>query len=85
MADLNKTIGARVREARTKRGMTQLQLVAATDFEITPGFLSLLERGLKEWRVPLVEVFARVLDVDVLDLMRDVQHGGTVTEAAPAA
>ena len=64
-----ENIGRRIREARTKRGMTQEQLAERTD--ITSVYLSELERGLK---LPSLTVFvsiAETLHVSTDSLLRD--------------
>jgi len=69
-----ENIGRRIREARTKRGMTQEQLAERTDITIV--YLSELERGLK---LPSLTVFVRIaetLHVSTDSLLRDDLESG---------
>ena len=69
-----ENIGRRIREARTKRGMTQEQLAERTDITIV--YLSELERGLK---LPSLTVFvsiAETLHVSTDSLLRDDLESG---------
>ena len=69
-----ENIGRRIREARTKRGMTQEQLAERTDITIV--YLSELERGLK---LPSLTVFvsiAETLHLSTDSLLRDDLESG---------
>ena len=69
-----ENIGRRIREARTKRGMTQEQLAERTDITIV--YLRELERGLK---LPSLTVFvsiAETLHVSTDSLLRDDLESG---------
>ena len=69
-----ENIGRRIREARTKCGMTQEQLAERTDITIV--YLSELERGLK---LPSLTVFvsiAETLHVSTDSLLRDDLESG---------
>lgn len=69
-----ENIGRRIREARTRRGMTQEQLAERTDITIV--YLSELERGLK---LPSLTVFvsiAETLHVSTDSLLRDDLESG---------
>lgn len=59
-------LGARVRELRTRRGISGRDLARAA--AVTPGFISQLERGLSTPSVATLLRMCRVLDVQIGDL-----------------
>ena len=69
-----ENIGRRIREARTKRGMTQEQLAERTDITIV--YLSELERGLKLPSLPVFVSIAETLHVSTDSLLRDDLESG---------
>ena len=60
-------LGARIRELRKARGLTLVQLAAAT--ELSHPFLSQLERGMHEPSVRVLRSVAAALDVSVETLL----------------
>lgn len=60
-------LGRAVAVARAARGWTQLELGKRSD--LTSGFMSLFERGLRAASVDTVERIARALDVDMTTLV----------------
>lgn len=63
------TLGRRVREHRTQRGMTLEQLASAVDR--APSQLSAIENGKREPRLPLLRALAAALGVTVDELLLD--------------
>jgi predicted transcriptional regulator/DNA-binding XRE family transcriptional regulator len=63
------TLGRRIRERRTGRGMTLEQLAAAVDR--APSQLSAIENGKREPRLPLLRALAAELDSTVDELLID--------------
>ena len=55
-------IGARIKEARRKRGMTQEALAEALDVSI--GYVSQVERGITKISLDLLGAISGILDVD---------------------
>lgn len=71
---INFTIGERIRELRTKRGISQEQL--ALRAEITTAYLGLLERNLKN---PTVKVLGKIcdsLDISLAEFFDDSKSQG---------
>lgn len=62
-----KRLAARVREARQARGWSQA--VLASKAGITREFLARIETAVQVPSLPMLEAIARVLDVDVVDLV----------------
>lgn len=69
---VDPTLGQRVRELRTARGLTQAEL-AGSDF--TKGFVSLVESGRTRMSLRAVAIFASKLGVGVGDLVAAGQPG----------
>ena len=61
--DLKQQIGARIKEIRTKRGITQDQLSEL--MEINPKYLSSIERGKENPTLNTLTNLARSLDVNL--------------------
>ena len=66
-------IGARIKAAREKAGMTQEDLAAA--LEMSPTHISVIERGVKSPKLETLVNIANVLNVSTDTLLQDVvQH-----------
>lgn len=63
------TIGENIKEIRIERNMSQLQL--ATAVNVTQSMIAQLERGSKTLTVPLGKELAKVLDVSLMELIRE--------------
>lgn len=59
----NFNIGERIRELRTKEGLSQEQL--ALRAEITPAYLGLIERNLKNPTIKIIEQLCNALSVSL--------------------
>ena len=68
--DVSSRFGARLRELRRERNLTQLRM--AVDFGIDRSFISDVERGRKSISLPLLEVMAIGLNMSLSDLLRDI-------------
>lgn len=68
--DVSARFGARLRELRRERNLTQLRM--AVDFGIDRSFISDVERGRKSISLPLLEVMAIGLNMSLSDLLRDI-------------
>ena len=66
MATLRKRFGARLREIRAQRGMTQERFAEVLDISVD--FLSLVERGISAPSFETIEKMSRRLRVSVADL-----------------
>lgn len=66
MATLRKKFGARLREIRVERRMTQEQFAESLDISVD--FLSLIERGVNAPSFETLDKMARRLRVNVADL-----------------
>lgn len=73
---LNK-LGARIREERKVRGLTQEQL--AEKIEITPRYLSRLEGGQQSPSIETLIKLTEIFDIELLELF-DFGHIGTSKE-----
>jgi transcriptional regulator with XRE-family HTH domain len=71
----NVDLGRRIREQRQRAGLTGQRL--AEDAQISPGFLSEVERGLAEISVERLQRIAKVLGVEVGALLGEKTHGNT--------
>jgi transcriptional regulator with XRE-family HTH domain len=60
-------LGRRVREARVRRGLTQLDLAQAADLSVA--YVSLIERGGRNPPLTTVASLARALGVGVTELV----------------
>lgn len=63
MGRLKKLIGARIKEIRTKRGLTQEQLSVKTNIALST--ICRLENGINMPREENLEVLSKVLDVNI--------------------
>jgi DNA-binding XRE family transcriptional regulator len=68
--DVSSRFGARLRELRRERNMTQLRM--ATDFGIDRSFISDVERGRKSISLPMLEVIALGMNMTLSDLLQDI-------------
>ena len=65
-------IGARIKAAREKAGMTQEDLAAA--LEMSPTHISVIERGVKSPKLETLDNIANALNVSSDMLLQDVVH-----------
>jgi transcriptional regulator with XRE-family HTH domain len=70
VGDVRAAFGQRVRELRTKRGLSQEQLAARADLHWT--YVSSIERGRRDPGLRTVVRIAVALGVTASDLMRDL-------------
>ena len=68
---LAEIFGAVVRTFREKTGLTQDKL--AYRAEITPGYMSQIERGIKNATLPILWKLARALEIRPSDLIKDAE------------
>jgi DNA-binding XRE family transcriptional regulator len=68
--DVSSRFGARLRELRRERNMTQLRM--ATDFGIDRSFISDVERGRKSISLPMLEVIALGMNMTLSELLQDI-------------
>jgi transcriptional regulator with XRE-family HTH domain len=68
--DINSRFGARLRELRRERNLTQLRM--ATEFGIDRSFISDVERGRKSISLPMLEVIALGMEITLSDLLRGI-------------
>src|SRR3954451_8187371 len=78
---LAEHVGRRIRQARQERGLTQEALAGP---EFTKGYVSALERGTVRPSLKALQVFARRLNVEIVDLLtaRDETDAGPELRAA---
>jgi transcriptional regulator with XRE-family HTH domain len=69
--DVRKRIGWNVRRLRAERGLTQENF--GTDSRFDRGFLSGIERGVRNPSIRTLERLATALDVDVSDLLDEAK------------
>ena len=70
---LKAVMGARVRDIRRSRGLTQERL--AEDLEVSPRYLAGIERGERNLTLDSVDVLAGQLGVDSLTLLSPLGSG----------
>ncbi|MGQ7889256.1 helix-turn-helix domain-containing protein [Paenibacillus sp. 597] len=77
MGDILKIVGARVRDIRKERGLTQEQLAEVSGFHFT--YIGAVERGEKNITLLNLEKMAEALDIEVQELFRyaDLDLGQT--------
>ena len=68
--DISSRFGARLRELRRDRNLTQLRM--ATEFGIDRSFISDVERGRKSISLPMLEVIALGLKITLSELLRGI-------------
>ena len=69
--DLKQMIGARIKEIRTKKGITQEQL--SERMEINPKYLSSIERGKENPTLNTLIRLSKSLGVDLSEIFRFIQ------------
>jgi len=69
--DLKQMIGARIKEIRTKKGITQEQL--SERMEINPKYLSSIERGKENPTLSTLIRLSESLGVDLSEIFRFIQ------------
>jgi len=69
--DLKQMIGARIKEIRTKKGITQEQL--SERMEINPKYLSSIERGKENPTLNTLIKLSESLGVDLSEIFRFIQ------------
>jgi transcriptional regulator with XRE-family HTH domain len=77
MKDLLHKLGARLKEIRKARGLTQEELAEKVD--LSPQYLSRLEGGHQSPSIETVATLAEALDLELFELF-DMGHQGTVKE-----
>lgn len=80
MDKVEKSIGKRVQEYRKIRGLTQTQL--ADMINISPNYLSALERGVYSINIELLIKIMNCLDCTANDLFCDVMQTGYKIKAS---
>lgn len=68
--DVSSRFGARLRQLRRDRNMTQLRM--AVEFGIDRTFISDVERGRKSISLPMLEVLALGFQLSLSELLRDI-------------
>jgi len=68
--DISTRFGARLRELRRERNLTQLRM--ANEFGIDRSFISDVERGRKSISLPMLEVIALGMKITLSDLLQDI-------------
>jgi DNA-binding XRE family transcriptional regulator len=68
--DISSRFGARLRELRRERDLTQLRM--ATEFGIDRSFISDVERGRKSISLPMLEVIALGMKIGLSELLRGI-------------
>lgn len=68
---LTKGFGQNVAEIRRRKGLTQQQV--ATKLDVSLSYISLLETGRRWASAPVIEQLARVLNVPISDLFKDIK------------
>lgn len=71
-ASLKSVLGARVRNIRRSRGLTQERL--AESLEVSPRYLAGIERGERNLTLDSVDVLAAQLNVDSLMLLGPAEN-----------
>jgi transcriptional regulator with XRE-family HTH domain len=66
VADLPKRLGNKIRVLRTRSGLSQARLAEKVD--VSPEFMSRLERGLKSPALSTAERIAKTLGISISDL-----------------
>lgn len=68
--DVSSRFGARLRELRRERNLTQLRM--ANEFGIDRSFISDVERGRKSISLPMLEIIALGMKITLSDLLQDI-------------
>jgi len=72
--------GPTIKRHRIKRGMTQEDLCAATDYELQNGYLSQLESKPKDVPFWILKAIAKALDISFVDMQREAEGGEEAQE-----
>lgn len=75
---LKAVLGARVRDLRRSRGLTQEKL--AEELEVSPRYLAGIERGERNLTLDSVDVLASQLGVDSTILLSQLDNGQTASK-----
>lgn len=67
----NKTLGFNIKVERFRKGLTQFTLAELTN--VSESTISLLERGQQTPSVFLVYDIAKVLNININDLLKDIE------------
>ena len=68
--DVSSRFGARLRELRRERNLTQLRM--ANEFGIDRSFISDVERGRKSISLPMLEIIALGMKLSLSELLQDI-------------
>lgn len=68
--DVSSRFGAKLRQLRHDRNLTQLRM--AVEFGIDRTFISDVERGRKSISLPMLEVLALGLQISLSELLKDI-------------
>ena len=66
----NKILASNIRAERNRKGYTQFQL--AEKIEVSESSISLIERGLQTPSIFVVLDIAKILEIDINELLRDL-------------
>jgi len=66
--------GKRIRQLRTKRGLSQEQLAELTTFHRT--YIGMIERGERNLSLSNIGVFAKVFEMSISELLDSRNDGG---------
>ena len=80
MSEIAKSVGQRIRNYRTRQGLSQEKL--AEMIGITPNYLSALERGAYNIKLDTLVQIIDCLDITADDLFRDVIKNGYQNKAS---
>jgi len=72
--------GPTIKRHRIRRGMTQEDLCAATDYELQNGYLSQLESKPKDVSFRILNAIANALDITFTDMQREAEGGEEADE-----
>jgi len=75
--DTKELIGSRIKELRKKKGLSQEQLSEKAD--ITPNYLSRIERGTENPTLDMLIRLAAALDVEMWEIF-DCRHRGSLKD-----
>lgn len=67
-----KNVGSKLKLARAKSGFSQIEIISKLKHErinITQPYLSMIEKGKREPNLVLIKTFAKIYNIDVLDLI----------------
>lgn len=78
-----KAVGARIREIREAKGMTQVQFAAAAKFE--PSFAGRVERGKQNLTLVALGRSALALEVEISRIFDGIQADAAILESKPRA